>query len=293
MVKKFYSTVGLFLVAVVLTAPLSIFAAAEISNLTSEVHVNANATAKISETYSFSGETISRGSFTREINLQHPQDATTWYRDRYVDISEVSLKVDGGEVQPTQKEEKGTYRISWPLLNESEDSVYLLEYTLDGRLSYYDDGEVDLLFSPTDGIDELPVRRLSAILTADSGIMDRGKTCFVGAGEEMESCSTEVSEDKIVHSARLISSEKEFTYSQSFKRHRIANVILERPLPWILPAAVVVLLAVFGWIFYTNRKRASEQSYEDLKEKLEKQSVDETSVEGSGAEYVSNAKSDK
>ena len=249
--------------------PTTALALTEVQRLDAVLEVNTDSTLTVTETYELRRLSFTEDTFTRLIPLAHPLPNPAWTKERYVEAQFGSARTNGEEVTVEIAETDQGLQITAPLPQTGTTTTLVLSYELSGRLAYYENGDVDLLWNVTEGLSEYGFRLVTANVEANTDLFAGGRTCVTGIEGELISCSTQVSTTTITHLGRIIAPGVEFSISQSIKPQRVEKVEFLRPHPWILPGAVIFLIIVLAWILLTNRWARKQREFEELQDQLE------------------------
>lgn len=141
--------VALFLSAALWAALISFANAEVIRSFTSDIVINEDSSFVVTETivYDFQGE--QRHGIFRNIKNRHPQEASTWYKTRYIEIEPISVARNGQPEQYTLEQYDGMLvKIGDPNRYLSGIQTYQIMYRVEGGLAQYDDG-VELYWNVT------------------------------------------------------------------------------------------------------------------------------------------------
>ncbi len=205
-------------------------------------------------TYIFDAE--KHGIF-RFIPLKHPQEATSRYRDRFLDIEITSVRMDDLAVpyEEIRSNDQIEIKIGDPNTTNIGKHRYTIAYTVTGGMSYPQFGGAELYFNVTGDEWEVPIRSASAILTAETSLFTEARSCYRGDRGSTKSCDSVVTGDSAVtFVAHNLGSKEGLTIAQGIDRAQIDYIILERLNPWwVWGIGSLFWFAGLIWFVYSYR----------------------------------------
>lgn len=102
-------------------------------------------TFEVTETISYVFGDAQRHGIFRTIPLEHSQEASVWYKKRYIQVNVSSVTIDGSEAQYTDKASGGEIKIKigGPDSTITGGHVYVIMYSVAGGLTYSDEKNPD------------------------------------------------------------------------------------------------------------------------------------------------------
>lgn len=163
--------------------------AEEITSFSVEYQINDDASVSVTETIVYDFESEYRHGIFRTIKTDHAEPATAWFKNRFVEITDVSVTQDNQAV-PFQVS-GGTTReikIGDPDKTISGSHVYTVEYTLIGALSYLNPEEVEFYWNVTGNEWPVGMQEVAVTLSGPSEIIS--SSCYVGVSGATDTCTT-------------------------------------------------------------------------------------------------------
>lgn len=247
----------LLLSALVFVLP-ALAAAEEVASFTSILSLTKDSNLTVTEeiVYDFGEE--ERHGIYRDILRDHPDDASSWYKERYLDIEVISVWMDDAEVPYETEISDDAVQIR---IGDAEKTVrgthrYVISYVARGALSY--GAETELYWNATGHEWQVPIRAARAVLTAPKGIFTGMHSCYVGAPGSTESCEIRTKDETAVFEGRALAPGEELTVAQEIAPGTVDTVAFER-VAWflfVLIALIVlaVVLPVVAYKMHTKHK---------------------------------------
>lgn len=168
--------------------------AEEITSFSVEYQINEDASVSVEETIVYDFESEYRHGIFRTIKTDHAEEASAWYKNRSVEITDIGVEQDG-EAVPFEVSGSGTREIK---IGDADKTitgshVYTISYTLVGALSYLGDDEVELYWNVTG--DEWPVSMQEVAVSVSGPTPILSSSCYVGESGSTEAC-TELGSDQ-------------------------------------------------------------------------------------------------
>jgi uncharacterized membrane protein len=224
-----------------------------ISTFDSNIVVNPDSSFTVTETilYDF-GDERKHGIY-RNIRDKHPQKGSAWYLNRHIDLSLISVTMDGRHVSYTQPSYSGlSVKIGDPNQLITGHHTYVITYRVEGGLAQYD-GETEVYWNVTGSEWEVPIQNVTAsisYISADKLLPV--PVCYVGHYGSTDSCqSVETSSNAVVFKQAHISPGEQLTVAQKLDFSG-NNTVIERN--DLLNVAGSVLFFVLFFIIVLNRK---------------------------------------
>jgi uncharacterized membrane protein YgcG len=203
-------------------------AAEIIDSFESDISVSKDGTVTVVETISYDfGETERHGIF-RDIPTAHPEKASAWYLERYIESAITNVKRNGVsepyEVTPSRGNTH--VRIGDPDSTITGKQVYKIAYTLRGALSHPAQLPPELYMNVNGANWEVPARVVRATLHADASAFSTQRSCYKGVVGSGSSCTIRTNEDgSVTFEATNLAPRETVTFAQAF---RDGGVMVER-----------------------------------------------------------------
>lgn len=211
--------------------------------------------------YDFGAE--ERHSIVRMIPLSHPQDASKWYKERYIDIAVSTVQMDGAEVPYEVTTPGDTIEIK---LGDADRTItgrhtYVISYTVRGAL-VQSPGVTELYWNATGS--EWPVRidEARVTLVAPPGVLGSERACYAGALGSVEGCDAEKTESGAVFTSYALAPGEGMTIAQAMVPGAVDVEILERidaAVLWLI-VGILFLLGLPIFIYKVRTKHTLDQT---------------------------------
>jgi uncharacterized membrane protein YgcG len=223
-----------------------------IHSFDSDIVINADSSFTVTETIVYDFDHEFRHGIFHNIKNKHPQEASAWYKTRYIDLELISVTKDG-QSEPYTLEPYGglSVKIGDPYSTITGQHIYQIKYLVRGGLAEYPEG-VELYWNVTG--DEWPViiESATAAVRVSHGVeILSNQDCYAGLYSSTEHCdSIDTREDSIVFSAQRIFPEHGFTIAQSLSLPTPPLVLERTNLTWLWVVLFAVWFAGLGvWIY--------------------------------------------
>lgn len=262
--------------AVFLFVPFFAAASEKIDSFDSNIELSADGTFLVTETISYDfGEAERHGVF-RYIEKEHPQAASSFLKERYLEIELLEVALDGGEVpyEVTDSNNKLEVKIGDPDSTLSGSHTYRVIYKVIGGYSYLEDGTAEVYWDVTGNGWDVPIESAVAHIK-NSDITAEERACYIGAQGETGSCTiTQDEKGEVSFSAVELGPQEGLTIAQALDGEDIQILVLER---FNLILMLIVLLpflalaiGIFGYRYRTEHKTgnpiiAQYEPYKDFK----------------------------
>ena len=231
-----------------LLLPVSVLASESVPQYEVTIYPNEDSTFTVEEIiyYDF-GRTYKHG-ITRNIPLQHPQDSTSFFKKRYLEVDLQSVLMDGKSVLYEVVEDNDSFflKIGDPNQTFTSEHKYTISYNVRGGLQYFDDGNTELYWDAVGTEWLAPIDKVIVHVADEYGLLAGVSSCYVGALGESESCG-EVAVDGNTHTYVIESIGLGRGVTIVFAmRDTVPTVILEEYNVWyfVVPGALIFLFAV-------------------------------------------------
>ncbi|PIR85728.1 hypothetical protein COU14_02765, partial [Candidatus Kaiserbacteria bacterium CG10_big_fil_rev_8_21_14_0_10_44_10] len=179
----------LILLLVFILVPVSVQAEV-IRSFVSDITLESDGSFSVSETIVYDFEDEDRHGIFRFIPTTHWQESEELFKERYLEINNLSVSVDGEEAMFVLSEDMGELgvKIGDPDATISGEHTYLIKYTVQGGLIYYDEGGVDLYWNATGNGWEVPIESALVRVYDPEGIALQEHHCYFGPAGSTEEC---------------------------------------------------------------------------------------------------------
>jgi uncharacterized membrane protein YgcG len=254
----------LFFIFFAFLAACPFFALAEsVRSFVEDIYPDADGSIAITETITYDFGVDDRHGIFRDILDTHPQESSSLWKRRFIDIAVTGVKQDGAEI-PYEVSRSGDathIKIGDPDHTITGEHTYTIDYRADGAYSFFDDDTAELYWNATGNSWEVPIAMTQATIHSGSVPLLPDRACYQGAYGENGSCSIEEREDgSIVFTAQDLAAGEGLTIAAAIDGTAVAHVMRVRYnwVPFIAGAAFAALfvLIIFG-IRYRMRYRSN------------------------------------
>ena len=262
--NSFVRGVQIVFLSAALWAALISFASAEsITSFSAKYTIDENNQVTVHERIVYDFGQLDRRGIFREVLPHHPQKSSAWYKERYVDISVVSVERNGAPERYVNESSDGLFlRIGNPAVYITGEHTYDIVYTLDGALSQYSDGLIELYWNVTGSDWSIPIENISVAVSGGAQDFTPQSACYIGVAGSNQRCA---SSERVVDQGELIT---QFTHNRLSPGQQITIAHEVRPLSpvvplervrwtFILPFLAALLAAAGGWGIYRWRTHHS------------------------------------
>ncbi len=236
----------LILLLILTLVPMS--ARAEtIRSFISDITLESDGSFAVSETIVYDFEDEERHGIFRFIPTKHWQESEEWFKERYLEIDNLSVSVDGEEAQFEQSENIGQLevKIGDPDQTISGEHTYIISYTVDGGLTYYDEGGVDLYWNATGNGWEVSIESALVRVYDIDGLALSEYHCYFGPSGSTEECPSVLGKGSFDFGPATLSPSEGLTVALSLDPTLVDRLIMERLSLWPL-----WLLGAFLWLIW-------------------------------------------
>lgn len=255
-----------------------VYAHAEvIESFASDITIQQDGSFKVEETILYDFEETQRHGIYRDITKGHPQEATSFWKTRSIDITVDEVTLDGASVPYELSEASDNLNIKIGDADTTIDGLhtYSIVYTVKGGLSYFDDGTSELYWNVTGNGWEVPMRQVTGSIHGESAFFSSEHACYKGVYGVSTPCDTvNVLEDGVLFEALELTSFEGLTIAQGLNASVVETVIVERFNTVLfalifLPLGALALI-IFGYRYRTHFKTgasiiAQYEPYENFK----------------------------
>jgi len=252
----------LFLVCIFFCVPF--FALAEaIPAFVSEIELAPDGGFEITETITYDFEGEFRHGIFRFIPKAHPQEATSNWKERYLDIQMHRVLMDGSEIPFEIPQGSGEIeiKIGDPDRTITGVHTYVIEYAVSGGYSYFEDGSAEIYWNATGNEWTVPITEAMVVLKGDEFMLSGQYACYAGAYGANSSCeSVAVNEDgSVTFMQRDLAPGEGLTVAHELKGDAIQMVVLEK-LKWWLVFLIFLPTVLIAASVYSYRYRTANRT---------------------------------
>jgi uncharacterized membrane protein YgcG len=175
---------------VLILMPYGAFAAETITNFAANYTINNDASVSVVETITYDFGEEERHGIYRLLENTHPQPATAWHKQRFVEIADVSVTRDGQAEPFTDSWVSGAREIR---IGDEDETIigehtYVISYVLYGALSYGSEG-TEFYWNATGNGWEVPIRTVMVRVMGES--VTNQARCYQGVRGSIGACTTQ------------------------------------------------------------------------------------------------------
>jgi len=232
-----------FLSVIVWLLCFGVVSAEQITSFVSDITINADSSVLITETIAYDFGTSSKHGFLRDVYETHPQSASTWYKDRYIDYELRSVTRDSQpEPYTLQRFDGLSVKIGDPGKTITGKHTYVISYLARGILAEYPEG-VELYWNVTGDEWKVPIDSVAVIVRVDDTVQLLSNfACYAGYRGSNTSCADKKTNGNVTYfSHDNLSLGQQLTVAQ-----RLSEVNVE---PYERFNATMLLVFGFGLVF--------------------------------------------
>lgn len=186
---------ALFLCAAV---GVSTAAAETVQEFQAEYEIQPDGQVIVTEEISYDFAAGDRHGIFRTLSKDHPQGASAWYKERYLDIEIQSVLRNGDAVPYTISDSRSTLEVR---IGDSDRTVtglqdYTIHYTVDGGMSSTPQEGGEFYWNVTGAEWSVPLERVQAtVVGAQSELLADAYACYQGVSGATQECATATATD--------------------------------------------------------------------------------------------------
>lgn len=218
----------------------------------------------VTENILYDFESAHRHGIFRTIPTSHPQDESTWYKERYIDIEVISVLMDGRQV-PYNISTSGKnteVKIGDPNKTITGSHTYTIVYNVEGALFQVDD-TVELYWNVTGDRWRVPIETVRAEVHASSGMLETAQACYIGVVESTKRCTVGRRNDHMtLFVGNSLSPGEGVTIAQALDPHVVDVMMLDRTRYEIF-ILIAIFITIFGgalWLSHSQLKHKTGKS---------------------------------
>jgi uncharacterized membrane protein YgcG len=273
--KMIYKNFIKVLISFIFVVSFSLAHAESITNFTADYEVREDGTVQVTEVISYDFGPNDRHGIFRILKNEHPQEATAWYKKRFIDIELLSVGKDGGSVPYEVTEFFGdtTIKVGDADVTIQGQHTYTISYLLSGALSYGPLG-AEFYYDVTGNSWEVPIERVTATVRGVRlDMLSEKAECYKGVESNTLHCEKNVTPNETAFVSEGLSAYEGVTIAQSLKADMVSVLIREDvSLGWVGYVAGLLWLvwvSIVSYRRYTKNKVdlpviAQYESYEGV-----------------------------
>jgi len=249
--------VRLVLGCVLFCAPL-LSHAEYIESFDSQIEIHKDSSFDVIETIEYVFTEEKHGIF-RYIPLIHPEVSEHFLKERIIEVSMKSVKVDGGDVPYTEEGERDQFYLKIGDPNETITGrhTYTIKYNVNGGLSYPKGQGTEFYFNVTGNGWGVPMKTVSARIFSPDSLFLQNRSCYRDLGGSSASCDQTKQEDgSIVFRTTELMGGEGITIAQALNTTNVERIIIERfKILWVMIPLVIIFIGaatVFLYRFKTK-----------------------------------------
>lgn len=234
--------------------------AEEVSSFVSDIELHTDGTFTVTETIVYDFEEAQRHGIFRTIEKDHPQDASGFFKERFLELEVRTVQMDEVDVpfEVNDSSDDLEIKIGDPDATITGPHTYEIVYTVRGGYSYYETGEAEIYWNATGNEWEVPiVQALVRIHAPSEDLLLQQQACYIGAEGETDSCDiAQVSSTTVSFAATGLEPGAGLTIAQAIDGEAIAHVALERPQAGLIALFLVpFVLGIVSFIAYRHKTK--------------------------------------
>lgn len=253
---KFALLLGMFLL------PACAFAES-IDSFSSDIYLNTDGTFNVTEEIEYDFGAQDRHGIFRFIETTHPQEASSNWKDRYVDLDIVSVSMDGSSVPFEITEGGGSVgvKIGDPDRTITGVHTYGIDYIVRGGYSYFEDGSAEIYWNATGNGWEVSIATTTVTLYGPGGIFVDQNACYKGRYGESKPCDSILrnEDSSVTFTALDLNPYEGVTIAQELNGPQLQVLVLERSKWWLIGLIIFPIL-IIGSIFAGYRYRTANRT---------------------------------
>jgi uncharacterized membrane protein YgcG len=236
----------------------SVASAESVQSFVVEYKIHANGQVHATEEIVYDFGAHERHGIFRNLHKQHPQGASAWYKERFVDITVQSV-ARGGEPAPftvTEDRREMEIRIGDSDRTMTGVHTYTINYALKGAFSTTERGN-EFYWNVTGSEWDVPLQRVRAtVVGADAGLLTESQACYQGRPGATTTCDIATSSvAKRVFTATDIAPDEELTIAVAATDAVVPQSTERWSTVWVLLAVFLVWLGglcIWVWRYRTT-----------------------------------------
>lgn len=219
-----------------------------IRSFISDITLERDGAFSVSETIVYDFEDEDRHGIFRLIPTKHFQESEEWFKERYLEIDNLSVSVDGEAAVFERTENIGELevKIGDPDRTISGEHTYVINYTVKGGLTYYDEGGADLYWNATGHGWEVPIESALVRVYDTDGLALSEHHCYFGPNGSTLECPSVLGKGSFDFGPVALGPGEGLTVALSLDPTLVDRLIMERLSLW--PLWLIGALLWFIWL---------------------------------------------
>lgn len=251
-----------------------------INSFDSQIEIQKDSSFNVTETIEYVFTEEKHGIF-RYIPLTHPETSEHFLKERVIEVSVESVKIDGNAVPYTEEGKRDQFylKIGDPDTTITGAHTYTISYIVNGGLSYPKGQGAELYFNITGNSWEVPMKSVSARISSPDSLFLQNRSCYRDLNGSSASCDQIKQEDgSVIFRTTELMPREGVTIAQALDTRNVERAILERfKREWIYTCIVILLIiigSIYGYsrvaAYTTARKRTIDDWVDEQEEPLPK-----------------------
>lgn len=257
------SIISVFILPVLLfLVPFFASASEQIDSFVSDIYLKPGGSFIVVESITYDFGTEDTHGIFRYIEKKHPQDASSFWKKRYIDFDLHGVNIDGvlAKYEVINTKDQLDIKIGDPTVIISGVHTYTIEYEVYGAYSFFDDSSAELYWNVTGNGWEVPIESVTARIHPDGVVLLGDTACYKGGFGLNTSCADTVTLDDgtVEYTADSLSSGSGLTIAHAVDGTSITHTIFEQSdftaFYILLITAFFFALGIFGYRYKTAFK---------------------------------------
>ncbi|PIR37961.1 MAG: hypothetical protein COV34_02640 [Candidatus Zambryskibacteria bacterium CG10_big_fil_rev_8_21_14_0_10_42_12] len=205
----------------------------------------------VTEEILYDFESAQRHGIFRTIPTNHPQDASAWYKDRYIDIEVESVLMDGEQV-PYNISTPGKnieIKIGDPDKTITGPHTYTIVYEVEGALFKTND-IVELYWNATGNEWPVSIENARIEINAPQGVLGVDQVCYIGVERSNARCDSASFENIAIFIGQNMGSREGLTVAQSLSPNMPVVILEAFNFLWLIPLLFIIMfVALPVWTY--------------------------------------------
>ena len=257
--------------------PSLVFAAGDFIPLYEvDITLNQDSSFRVDETIYYDFGRNYRHGITRDIPTVHPQESTSFLKNRYSQVDLLSILMDDNKIefQSTENNEGLFLKIGNPNQTLTTEHKYSVSYVVKGGLHYFEEQRPELYWDAIGTEWAATIGKAVVKINDEHSLLTGVATCYIGTIGSNERCADFVKEGSTyTYTVETVGTGRGVTVALAAK-DSAPVVILEKYNIWyfVIPSGILIFLAVvFGLYRYRTEFKVRRtiipqyEPYQDLK----------------------------
>ena len=241
-------------IALLVVFPVAAAAAESIDSLDVIIVVKEDGSLFVKESIAYDFDTEVKRGIYRTIPSRHAQEASSFYKNRYIEVDNVVATRNGiaDRVQISEVAGETKIRIGKPSVYLKEKQTYVLSYNVNGALAYYEAENPELYWDAIGSQWSVPIANVSVAVYDPDEVFLGQQTCYRGFFGSTEYCGNDVAPSgKSLYVAENLAPGEMVTIAQELNPDKVAVVILESVyiFYYIFIFFVILIIGAGVWVY--------------------------------------------